>query len=210
MTPHPGRRHDAGVTERPDRPEAEQRARTSMPVPVKVPDRTVTGIGTSEQAELPAPGLAPPAFRLPCGPDGSVDLTALRGAPVVLAFYPADFSPTCSEQMALYQEVEPEFSRFGATVLGISVDGVWCHRAFADSRGIRYPLLSDFEPKGQVCREYGVYDVDAGTAMRALFVLDHEGVVAWNYLSPSDVNPGADGILTALEELDSKRQSAVS
>ncbi len=133
-----------------------------------------------------------------------------RGAPVVLAFYPADFSPTCSEQMALYQAIEPEFSRFGATVLGISVDGVWCHRAFADNRGIRYPLLSDFEPKGQVCREYGVYDVDAGTAMRALFVLDHEGVVAWNYLSAGDVNPGADGILAALEQLEGKRHPAVS
>jgi peroxiredoxin len=83
---------------------------------------------------------------------------------------------------------------------------MWCHRAFADSRGIRFPLLSDFEPKGEVSRAYGVYDQVAGTSRRALFLLDDQGVVAWNHLSQDDVNPGADGILSALDQLHGKRQ----
>jgi peroxiredoxin len=160
------------------------------------------------QAALPMPGQAAPAFSLPVGPDEALSLAQLRGAPVVLAFYPADFSPVCGDQMALYQAIEPEFSRLRASVVGLSVDGVWCHRAFAERSGIRYPLLSDFEPKGAVCREYGVYDPDEGTALRALFVLDDAGVVAWNYVSDSGVNPGADGILAALEQLAGKRATA--
>jgi peroxiredoxin len=159
---------------------------------------------------MPMPGQAAPEFRLPRGggdsPDREISLSRLRGAPVILAFYPADFSPVCSDQMALYQAIEPEFSRFHAAVLGLSVDGVWCHQAFAGTKGIRYPLLSDFEPKGAVARRYGVYDPLEGTAQRALFLIDGAGVVAWNYVSESGVNPGADGVLAALEQLDSKRQ----
>ncbi|HEY2949227.1 MAG TPA: redoxin domain-containing protein, partial [Micromonosporaceae bacterium] len=86
-------------------------------------------------------------------------------------------------------------------LLGLSVDGVWCHRAFAENRGIEYPLLSDFEPKGEVARRYGVYDDAEGTSERALFVLDGQGSVVWSYLSPRDTNPGADGILAALDSI---------
>jgi peroxiredoxin len=150
---------------------------------------------------MPSPGQAAPGFTLPSGPGESIDLADLFGGPVILAFYPADFSPVCSDQMALYQAVSPEFERYGAAMVGISVDSVWCHRAFADSRRIEFPLLADFEPKGEVSRTYGVYG--DGTSERALFVLDDEGTVAWNYLSPIDVNPGADGILDALEALGS-------
>jgi peroxiredoxin len=132
-------------------------------------------------------------------------LSDLRDAPVIIAFYPADWSPVCSDQMALYQAVLPEFARFGATLLGISVDGVWCHRAFAESRRLEFPLLADFEPKGAVARSYGSFDPTEGEAKRTLFVLDREGVVAWSYFSPPEVNPGADGILTALESLNSTR-----
>ncbi len=139
-------------------------------------------------------------------PERRLNLADLHGTPVIIAFYPADFSPVCSDQMALYQAVMPEFARFGASLVGLSVDGVWCHRAFAESRRLEFPLLSDFEPKGLVAREYGAYDTDEGTAERALFVLDREGVVAWSYLSPVGINPGADGILNALEELS--RQGA--
>jgi peroxiredoxin len=155
---------------------------------------------------MPAPGERAPDFSLPSSPDRTAGLADYRGAPVVLAFYPADWSPVCSDQMALYQAVTPEFERFGARVLGLSVDGVWCHRAFANSRGIRFPLLADFEPKGAVAREYGVYEADEGTAERALFVIDRDGIVAWNYLSPTGVNPGADGILTALESLEGRQR----
>jgi peroxiredoxin len=147
-------------------------------------------------------GQRAPDFTLLCGPDRQLTLSELAGRPVVLAFYPADWSPVCSDQMALYQAVMPEFARYGASVLGISVDGAWCHRAFADNRGIRFPLLADFEPKGAVSRMYGAYRADEGVSERALFVLDRNGNVAWSYLSPLDVNPGADGILNALEALD--------
>jgi peroxiredoxin len=166
----------------------------------------------SAGAGMPGPGQPAPDFSLPGsgenlpGGEDQLSLASLRGAPVILAFYPADWSPVCGDQMSLYQLVWPEFARYQAALLGVSVDGVWCHRAFADSRGIRYPLLSDFEPKGDVSRAYGVYDRVAGTSQRALFLIDDDGVVAWNHLSPEDVNPGADGILSALEQLHGKRQ----
>jgi peroxiredoxin len=148
-----------------------------------------------------APGTPAPEFTLPSAPDRSLSLEDLRGQPVILAFYPADWSPVCGDQMVLYNELLPEFQRFHAALLGISVDGVWCHAAFARDRKLRFPLLSDFEPKGEVARAYGVYRASDGITERALFVIDADGVVAWSYLSPIAVNPGADGILAALESL---------
>lgn len=138
---------------------------------------------------------------LPMTPDEKLSLRQLRGQPVILAFYPADWSPVCGDQMALYNEVLPEFERFGAKLVGLSVDGVWCHRAFADARHLHFPLLSDFEPKGIVARSYGAYRAVDGTSERALFVIDKTGTIAWSYCSPIDVNPGADGILDALDAL---------
>jgi peroxiredoxin len=107
----------------------------------------------------------------------------------------------CGDQMTLYNEIIPEFRRFNAALLGISVDGVWCHLAFARDRKLQFPLLSDFEPKGAIAREYGVYRHAEGVSERALFVLDAGGTVRWSYVSPIGVNPGADGILAALESL---------
>jgi peroxiredoxin len=103
--------------------------------------------------------------------------------------------------MALYNEILPEFQKFNAELVGISVDGSWCHEAFAKDRHLHFPLASDFEPKGQVARKYGAYRQSEGVAERALFVLDKDGVIAWSFLSPVAVNPGADGILQALENL---------
>ena len=120
---------------------------------------------------------------------------------MVLAFYSADWSPVCGDQMALYNEVLPEFERYHAQLLGISVDGTWCHAAFARDRRLRFPLLADFEPKGAVARRYGAYREGDGVSERALFVVDEDGIVRWSYVSPVDVNPGADGILRALESL---------
>ena len=102
----------------------------------------------------------------------------------------------------LYNEVLPAFKDAGATLLGISVDSVWCHQAFAQDRHLRFNLLADFEPKGEVARRYGAYDAQHGITRRALFVIDKEGAIAWSYLSPTAVNPGADGILRALEHLE--------
>ena len=161
-----------------------------------------------EHHEEPAgalqPGTIAPDFELNSTPDQKVDLEHFRGRPVILCFYPADWSPVCGDQLALYNEVLPEFSKHQAQLLGISVDGVWCHTAYAQHRNLHFPLLADFEPKGEVARMYGVYRKGDGVAERALFVIDEEGVVQWSYVSPLGVNPGADGILHALESLHAK------
>src|SRR4051795_4847980 len=154
----------------------------------------------ADAAPLP-PGTRAPDFELPSTPDQTVSLGELRGQPVILAFYPGDWSPVCSDQLALYQAVLPEFQKWNAALLGISVDGVWSHLAFAEDRNLHFPLLADFEPKGEVARAYGVYRARDGTSERALYVIDADGVVAWSYVSPVDVNRGADGILLALESL---------
>jgi peroxiredoxin len=152
-----------------------------------------------------AAGVAAPDFQLNSTPDQKVKLSDFRGNPVILAFYPADFSPVCGDQMSLYNEILEEFRSHGAQLLGISVDGVWCHRAFAEARKLHFPLLADFEPKGDVARAFGVYRTGEGISERALFVLDRDGVVRWSYVSPVGVNPGADGILEALEKLGAEK-----
>lgn len=146
-------------------------------------------------------GVKAPEFSLNVTPDQKLSLSELLGKPVILAFYPADWSPVCSDQMALYNEILPEFRKYGAQILGISVDGDWCHTAFSQNRHLHFPLLSDFEPKGKVAKLYGSYDDKSGVCERALFVIDKNGVIAWSYLSPVAENPGADGILEALEKL---------
>jgi peroxiredoxin len=147
-------------------------------------------------------GTPAPSFVLPASPDRRISLEQLRGRPVVLAFYPADWSPVCGDQMALYSALSSEWDRLGALVLGISVDGPWCHGAFEENRHLKLTLLADFEPKGAVSRAYGVYNEREGTSQRALFVIDGDGIIRWSYVSPEDVNPGADGILAALEQLN--------
>jgi len=151
-------------------------------------------------------GVPAPDFALHSTPDQSVSLSDFRGQPVILAFYPADWSPVCGDQMALYNEILPEFHRFNAEMIGISVDGIWCHLAFAKDRKLRFPLLTDFEPKGAVARAYGVYRAQDGCTERALFVVDGDGIIRWSYVSPIGVNPGADGILAALEGLPTKKE----
>jgi peroxiredoxin len=166
--------------------------------------KTMSGDQEEDAGGALAAGTPAPDFKLHSTPDQSVSLSDLRGAPVILAFYPADWSPVCGDQMALYNQILPEFRRLKAQLLGISVDGVWCHTAFAKDRNLHFPLLADFEPKGAVAREYGVYRQQDGFCERALFVIDSGGVIAWSYISPVGVNPGADGILAALEDLTPK------
>ena len=158
-------------------------------------------LAKDEPSSALQPGTLAPDFTLRSTPDQSVSLSEFRGQPVILAFYPADWSPVCGDQMALYNEILPEFGRFHAELIGISVDGVWSHAAFARDRKLHFPLLADFEPKGAVAKMYGVYRRHDGTSERALFVLDAQGMIRWSYVSPVGVNPGADGILTALEAL---------
>jgi peroxiredoxin len=152
------------------------------------------------------PGTPAPDFSLNSTPDQAVSLSDLAGRRVILAFYPADWSPVCGDQMVLYQAILPEFRKHRAEILGLSVDGAWCHLAFAKDRKIEFPLLSDFEPKGEIARAYGVYMKGQGVAGRGLFVLDESHTIRWSYLSPLGVNPGADGILSALESLDQEKQ----
>lgn len=167
---------------------------------------------TQGSSALVAAGQIAPEFELHSTPDQKVRLSDFRGRPVVLAFYPADWSPVCGDQMAIYNEMHQEFHGYGAQLLGISVDGVWCHRAFSEARRLHFPLLSDFEPKGSVSRLYGAYRERDGFSERALFVIDAAGIVRWSYLSPIGVNPGADGIFEALDALPAEQrgQAAVA
>jgi peroxiredoxin len=154
-----------------------------------------------QSAEPLKVGTPAPDFSLKDTPDQMVTLSELRGQPVVLIFYPADFSPVCSNEITLFNEILPRFQKYNAQMLGISVDNVWCHLAFAKENNLRFPLLADFHPKGQVARAYNSYLEDTGEAARSLYVIDKDGVIVWGHISPLGVNPGADGVLKALEEL---------
>ncbi len=149
-------------------------------------------------------GTKAPGFELNSTPDQKLKLSDFTGKRLILAFYPADWSPVCGDQMSLYNETLKYFKKHNADIVGISVDGKWCHTAFEKDRKLHFPLLADFEPKGEVAKAYGVYNAASGQAQRALFVIDEEGIIRWNYLSPDGINPGADGILDALEEMDAK------
>jgi peroxiredoxin len=147
-------------------------------------------------------GIIAPDFELYSTPDQKLKLTELRNRKVILAFYPADWSPVCDDQMTLYNEMGKYFGRHNAQLIGISVDSRWSHLAFIEHNKFHFPLLSDFEPKGEVARLYEAYDEKAGQCQRALYVIDENGIIRWSYLSSVGINPGADGILNALEELD--------
>jgi peroxiredoxin len=146
------------------------------------------------------PGEHAPEFTLPDQDGNQVSLADLRGRTVVLAFYPADFSPVCTDQLSIYQEVLGELEERGATLLGISVDGAFCHRAFRSHHNLTIPLLADFHPKGEVARAYGVFSDEHGVAGRALVLVDPDGTVQWSYMSPPLEVPGANLIFDALDQ----------
>ncbi|HTV48673.1 MAG TPA: redoxin domain-containing protein [Phycisphaerae bacterium] len=158
-------------------------------------------ICTRREVQLASVSYRAPDFTLPAAPDESWTLSKTNGRPRVLVFYPADFSPVCGDQLALYNEILEEFTRHNALLVGISVDGPWCHKAYADFRNLEFPLLADNHPKGKVSQLYGVYREPDGVSERAIFVIDAEGIIRWKYISPIEVNPGAEGILAALESL---------
>jgi peroxiredoxin len=146
-----------------------------------------------------------PEFDLFSTPDQRLKLSDFKGQRVILAFYPADWSPVCSDELSLFNESLKLFTEHKAVLLGISVDSKWSHMAFAQSRKFHFPLLADFEPKGLVSKQYGVYNEEEGESRRALFLINEHGVIQWSYLSPDGINPGADGILEALESLDQSK-----
>lgn len=162
-------------------------------------------------SEILKAGEKAPDFTLPChaddaagGEEAMFTLSDLRGKNVVLAFYPADWSAVCGDELALYNELLPMFAKENAELFGISVDNIYSHEAFRKDRGYKMMLLSDFEPKGKVSKEYGVYREKDGFSERALFVIDKDGVIRWSYVSPMDVNPGADQILKTLKEIQAE------
>lgn len=145
------------------------------------------------------PGAPAPDFTLRDHSGKEVSLSDFRGRKVVLVFYPADFSPVCTDQLSIYQEVLGELEERGATIIGISVDSSWCHRAFRKSLNLTIPLLADFEPKGEVTRKYGAYIEPVGTGNRCLVLIDEEGVVQWSHCAPNPGEiPGANLIFDAL------------
>jgi len=145
-------------------------------------------------------GAVAPEFGLLATPDQRVSLSEFKG-PVVLIFYPADWSPVCSDELSVFSAASKMFHDRGAQLLGISVDGPWCHEVFKEQRNVAFPLLADCNPKGAVAKAYDVYRHDDDTSERALFVIDADGRVAWSEVSPVGVNPGADGALRAVEAL---------
>ncbi|HSH65643.1 MAG TPA: redoxin domain-containing protein [Bacteroidia bacterium] len=151
-------------------------------------------------------GTVAPDFSLLSTPDQSVSLSEFRGKKIILVFYPADWSPVCGDQLVLYNETLKYFQKHNAMPIGISVDGSWCHLSFSRDRNLHFPLLSDFEPKGAVSKMYHAYDEKTGESKRALYVIDEQGIIQWSHLSPVGVNPGADGILDALDALDEPKK----
>jgi peroxiredoxin (alkyl hydroperoxide reductase subunit C) len=152
-----------------------------------------------------ARGTAAPDLDIPATPDGNrIKLADQRGSPAVLIFYPGDFTPVCTGELQLFNELLPELEALGAKVFAISCDSLWSHIAYTKEANLRIPLLTDFHPKGEVCRRFEVYRDDIGTAERALFVLDGDGRIFWSHVSPIEINPGADGVLLALEQLTGK------
>jgi peroxiredoxin len=150
------------------------------------------------------PGTPAPDFALPDQDGNEVTLDGLRGQPVVLAFYPLDFSPVCTDQLNVYQEVLPDLERRGALLYGVSVDSGFAHKAFRSELGVSIPLLADFHPKGEVSRRFGVFDERRGVARRALVLIGPDGIVHWSHVSPSPLEiPGANLIFDALEQVAS-------
>ncbi len=146
-----------------------------------------------------AAGEQAPDFTLRDQDGEEVSLSDYRGRKVLLIFYPGDFSPTCSDQLSIYQEVKPELAEKGLELVGISVDSFFAHKAFQEKLGIDTTLLSDFEPKGEVARAYGSYFEPMGFANRTLVLVGEDGTVAWTYESPNPGEfPGANLIFDAL------------
>jgi peroxiredoxin len=147
------------------------------------------------------PGRKAPDFRLRDQDGNEVSLGDFAGRKLVLVFYPLDFSPVCSDQLSLYQEVLGEIESRGATLVGVSVDSAFCHRAFREHLNLTMPLLSDFHPKGEMSSAYGAYREDRGSTNRSLVLVDPDGNVRWSYASPTSAEiPGANLIFDALAQ----------
>jgi peroxiredoxin len=152
-----------------------------------------------------AKGTIAPDFELAASKqETTFRLSAMRGKRVIIAFYPADWSPVCTDQLSFFNEVVEIFNEKNAVLVGISVDSKWCHIAFSNDRHLDFPLLADFEPKGAVSQKYKAYNKDTGESERALYLIDENGLIEWSHLSPVEINPGVDIILAALDKTENK------
>ncbi len=154
-------------------------------------------------------GTKAPDFSLKKGDDSfemnannTFQLSQMKGKNIILAFYPADWSPVCSNQIAIYSQLKEEFASYNAVCVGISVDGTFCHKAFKEQNNLSIDLLCDFEPKGEVAKLYGSYDENIGVCKRSIYVIDTEGIIQYSYLSPMGENPGAKEILETLKKIN--------
>jgi peroxiredoxin (alkyl hydroperoxide reductase subunit C) len=145
-------------------------------------------------------GAPAPDFALSDQDGRTVSLEDLKGQHSVLVFYPLDFSPVCTDQLSVYQEVLPELEAQGVELYGISVDSAFAHKAFREQLGVSIPLLSDFHPKGEVAKRYGVYIDERGHSQRALVLIGPDLTVLWSHRSPTPLEiPGANLIFDALD-----------
>jgi peroxiredoxin len=146
-------------------------------------------------------GQPAPPFQLRDQDGKKVTLDDLKGQTSVLVFYPLDFSPVCTDQLGVYQEILPELEQQGVKLYGVSVDSAFAHKAFQEHLGITIPLLADFHPKGEMASRYGVYNEERGTTYRALVMIDPDGIVRWSYQASSPLEiPGANLIFDALDQ----------
>jgi peroxiredoxin len=144
-------------------------------------------------------GSKAPDFSLRDQDGNEVSLSDYAGQKLMLVFYPLDFSPVCTDQLSIYQEVLGEIEAKGAALVGVSVDSAFCHHAFRESLNLTIPLLADFHPKGEMSRAYGAYREDRGATNRSLVLIGEDGTVLWSYASPSTAEiPGANLIFDAL------------
>jgi peroxiredoxin len=144
------------------------------------------------------PGTSVPEFSLAREDGGTFTNADLNGTTTVFVFYPFAFSPVCTDQLNLYEDVLDQFTAQGATLYGVSCDSTWTQRAFKDKLGVSIEQLSDFEPKGAVCKAFGVLH-EKGFPQRALVIVGADGVVKWSYQAPSPGDlPGANLIFDGL------------
>jgi peroxiredoxin len=145
-------------------------------------------------------GDAAPNFTLKDQNQHDVSLSSFRGKKrVVIVFYPLDWSPVCTKEHACFVNDVARFDKLDAQVLGLSVDSVWSHKAYAEKMGIQYPLLADFQPRGAVAQKYGVFLEEKGITGRAISIIDREGKLAWHKNYEIPVVPSVDEVAKALE-----------
>ncbi len=147
-------------------------------------------------------GQAAPEFTLKDQSQKEVKLSDFKGKKnVVLMFYPLDWSPVCTNEHACVVNDMKKFDSLDAQILGLSVDSVWSHKAYAEKMGINYPLLADFQPRGAVADKFGMFLADKGITGRAIAIINKDGNVAWFKQYDIPTLPAIDEVAQALSQI---------